>query len=94
MATKGPYQPHQPPLAPHPAPVAVCNLASALRRRSSEESRLTQVLRLFGDDPHRSPGGQVFYGLGDELGVQARVDGVGQSFAQFMRQLGPVIRAK
>ena len=52
------------------------------------------MLRLFGDDPHRSPAGEVFYGLGDELRVQAAVDGVGQSFAQFTRQLGPVVRAE
>jgi hypothetical protein len=52
------------------------------------------VLRLFGDDPRRSPAGQVFYGLGDELRVQAPVDGVGQSLAQLVRQFGPVVRAE
>ena len=52
------------------------------------------MLRLFGDHPDRSAAGEVFYGLGDELRVQTAVDRVGQSFAQFMRQFGPVVRAE
>jgi hypothetical protein len=32
--------------------------------------------------------------LGDKLGVQAPVNGVGQSFTQLVRQFGPVVRAE